>query len=87
MLVVTNGSESWSLMECSYIDDVTLNSTVVGTRWCKLVLIKVNVLLWHIFHDKIPISVNLENRNIDLPSVLCLTCGVRGKMLILFSDV
>lgn len=28
-----------------YIDYVTLSSTAIGTRWCKLVSIKVNVLL------------------------------------------
>lgn len=44
----------------SYIDDAS------GTRWCNLVLIKTNVLLWWNLLNRHPIRENLVHRGVDV---------------------
>ncbi|GJT53252.1 retrovirus-related pol polyprotein from transposon TNT 1-94 [Tanacetum coccineum] len=45
------------------------------TRWSKLIPIKLNIFAWRMFLDKLPTRVNLSNKGIDIPCVLCLVCG------------
>ncbi|PWA80255.1 reverse transcriptase domain, Reverse transcriptase zinc-binding domain protein [Artemisia annua] len=58
------------------VDDLCL---VVGanqeTVWNKIVPKKVNIFIWRALNGRIPVRVELNNRGIDLDSVLCPCCG------------
>ncbi|GKD15809.1 RNA-directed DNA polymerase, eukaryota, reverse transcriptase zinc-binding domain protein [Tanacetum coccineum] len=43
-------------------------------RWSKVLLIKLNVFLWRMFLDRLPTRINLSNRGLDIPCVLCPNC-------------
>ena len=45
-----------------------------ATSWCQLIPPKVNVFLWRAKLDRIPTRLALNNRAIDLDSVLCPRC-------------
>ncbi|GKD19862.1 RNA-directed DNA polymerase, eukaryota [Tanacetum coccineum] len=49
------------------------------TNWCNLIPIKINVMAWRISLDKLPTRMNLDARDIDVPSVLCPICGEYSK--------
>nr|GEX61709.1 RNA-directed DNA polymerase, eukaryota [Tanacetum cinerariifolium] len=46
-----------------------------STRWCKVVPLKVNILVWRISLDKLPTRMNLDVCGFDVPSILCPICG------------
>ncbi|GKC37449.1 RNA-directed DNA polymerase, eukaryota [Tanacetum coccineum] len=58
-----------------HIDNILLNSGDIATRWNNLVPIKVNILVWRISLDRLPTRINLIKRGIDVPSLLCPSCG------------
>ncbi|GKD75490.1 RNA-directed DNA polymerase, eukaryota [Tanacetum coccineum] len=43
--------------------------------WSKLLPIKLNVFAWHMFLDKLPTRINISNRGLDVPCVLCPNYG------------
>ncbi|GKE42191.1 RNA-directed DNA polymerase, eukaryota, reverse transcriptase zinc-binding domain protein, partial [Tanacetum coccineum] len=45
------------------------------TRWVKLVPIKINILAWKIYLDRLPTRLNLSGRGLDIPSILCPLCN------------
>jgi len=55
----------------TYIDDNILIVGITGTRWCKLVPIKLNILMWRVLWNRIPTKVNLVHRGVYVPSILC----------------
>ncbi|CAI9276387.1 unnamed protein product [Lactuca saligna] len=52
---------------------------IVQTRWCRLVPIKLNVLLWRFLRDRIPTRGNLVKRGIDIHSILCPMCSLQSE--------
>ena len=56
------------------IDVKVLEVDTIATRWSKLVPTKVNVFAWCLGLNRIPTKVNLDNRGLDLGSVLCSIC-------------
>ena len=59
-----------------FIDPKILKEGVHETRWCKLVLIKLNINLWRTILDRLSTRNNLVIRGIDLNSMLCPLCFV-----------
>nr|GEX68341.1 ribonuclease H-like domain-containing protein [Tanacetum cinerariifolium] len=59
------------------IDKHLLVTSSSPTRWSKLLPIKVNVFSWRMILDKLPTRVNLSNRGMDIPCVLCSVCDIR----------
>lgn len=76
-VVFSARSDKWE-WELEMDGEFTVSSTLpfgsVATRWCRLVLIKVNVLLWHVLLDILPTRNNLDAKNIDFPSIICVAC-------------
>ncbi|GJX31000.1 RNA-directed DNA polymerase, eukaryota, reverse transcriptase zinc-binding domain protein [Tanacetum coccineum] len=58
------------------IDEKTLGTVGTKSRWCKLVLIKVNILSWRVKLDNLPTRLNLSRRGLDLPTILCPSCNL-----------
>nr|GEY77293.1 RNA-directed DNA polymerase, eukaryota, reverse transcriptase zinc-binding domain protein [Tanacetum cinerariifolium] len=56
------------------IDKHFLINSSSSTRWSNLLPIQLNVLVWHMFLDKLPTRTNLSNRDMDIPCVLCSVC-------------
>lgn len=44
-------------------------------KWNSLVLIKVNICLWRMFLDHLPVCVNLSKKGIEVNSLVCLFCA------------
>ncbi|PWA40745.1 RNA-directed DNA polymerase, eukaryota, Reverse transcriptase zinc-binding domain protein [Artemisia annua] len=57
-----------------HIDNLLLYSGDLPTRWNTLVPIKVNILGWRIRMDRLPTREKLDQKGIDLPSLLCPVC-------------
>nr|GEU30320.1 RNA-directed DNA polymerase, eukaryota, reverse transcriptase zinc-binding domain protein [Tanacetum cinerariifolium] len=57
------------------IDKHLLVTSSSSTRWSKLLPIKLNLFVWRMFLDKLPTRINLSNRDLDIPCVLCPNCG------------
>lgn len=55
----------------SYIVGIYLPASNVPTRWIRLVPIKINVFSWRLSLDKHPTIATLDNRGLDVPSLLC----------------
>ncbi|GJZ06331.1 RNA-directed DNA polymerase, eukaryota, reverse transcriptase zinc-binding domain protein [Tanacetum coccineum] len=64
---------------CDITDDVLLPQMQdrwdAPTRWVKLVPIKINILAWKIYLDRLPTRLNLSGRGLDIPSILCPLCN------------
>ena len=58
-----------------HIDDITLLSLHVSTRWCKVLPRKVNIFMWRLRLDRLPHRLNLSRRGIDINSILCSVCN------------
>ncbi|PWA77416.1 RNA-directed DNA polymerase, eukaryota [Artemisia annua] len=54
-----------------HVDNLLLHSGELPTRWNTLVPIKVNILGWRIRLDLLPTWEKLDQKGIDLPSLLC----------------
>ncbi|PWA98432.1 reverse transcriptase zinc-binding domain-containing protein [Artemisia annua] len=57
------------------IESSLLTTGNIVTRWCKNVPIKVNILMWRLMWDRLPTRMNLADKDIDIPSVLCPICN------------
>ncbi|GKC09027.1 RNA-directed DNA polymerase, eukaryota [Tanacetum coccineum] len=57
------------------LDEFFLPKSDVATRWVKCVPIKVNVLAWRVWLDRLPTRLNLIRRNISVLSPLCPVCS------------
>lgn len=57
------------------------HSLHMETRWNMFVPRKVNIMIFHVLLDWIPTRCNLENKNMDVPSVLCLICELHIEQL------
>ncbi|GJR97831.1 RNA-directed DNA polymerase, eukaryota, reverse transcriptase zinc-binding domain protein [Tanacetum coccineum] len=51
-----------------------LRSQVEETKWCRIVPRKVNVFMWRLKCDRIPVRTLLDNIGMDLHSTLCPHC-------------
>ena len=56
------------------IDSSLLTTGNIVTRWCRNVLIKVNIMMWRLMWDRVPTRMNLADKDIDIRSVLCPIC-------------
>ncbi|GJW56173.1 RNA-directed DNA polymerase, eukaryota [Tanacetum coccineum] len=56
------------------IDSSLLTTGHIVTRWCRNVPIKVNIMMWRLMWDRFPTRMNLADKDIDIPSVLCPIC-------------
>nr|GEX89590.1 RNA-directed DNA polymerase, eukaryota [Tanacetum cinerariifolium] len=56
------------------IDDKLLPNVSSKTRWVKYVPINVNILVWKVKMDALPIRFNLSQRGIDIGSIVCSVC-------------
>nr|GEW14366.1 RNA-directed DNA polymerase, eukaryota [Tanacetum cinerariifolium] len=54
-----------------HIDDHTLPSLSPSTRWCKVILEKVNIGMWWLFLDRLSNRLNLSSRGLDIDSMVC----------------
>ncbi|GJU48131.1 RNA-directed DNA polymerase, eukaryota, reverse transcriptase zinc-binding domain protein [Tanacetum coccineum] len=57
------------------IDSSLLTTSNIVTRWCRNVPIKVNIMMWRLMWDRLPTRMNLADKDIDIPSVLCPICN------------
>ena len=57
------------------IDDIILPSGNLPTKWSKLVPIKINNFAWRLLLNRFPTKTNLNDRDIDVPSILCSMCN------------
>ena len=62
-----------------HIDLVLLGDSGVPTRWNTLVPKKINILMWRLTRDRLPTRLNLRDKGIELPSLLCPGCGFTGE--------
>ncbi|GJY69530.1 RNA-directed DNA polymerase, eukaryota [Tanacetum coccineum] len=58
------------------IDDMLLQKKVVHTRWVNVVLLKVNILAWRLWLDKLLTGFNLSLRGVEISCTLCPLCSV-----------
>ncbi|GKA30743.1 RNA-directed DNA polymerase, eukaryota [Tanacetum coccineum] len=58
------------------IDDSRLPVVSSQTRWIMEVPIKINIHAWKVRLDCLPTRLNLSSRGLDIPSILCPSCGV-----------
>lgn len=56
--------------------------TLVKTGWNYLAPRKVNVVVWRVLKDSLPVRINLVNRGIDLDSVLCRCCNEEPETMV-----
>lgn len=45
------------------------------TRWNSLLPVKINIFIWRALRGRLPVRVALEDRGVDLDSVLCPICN------------
>ncbi|GJW99624.1 RNA-directed DNA polymerase, eukaryota, reverse transcriptase zinc-binding domain protein [Tanacetum coccineum] len=85
-VVLSSSSNYWSwTLNChgdfsvkSVREEIDKNFPITSSssmRWSKLLPIKLNVFAWRMFLDKLPTRINLFNRGLDIPCVLCPNCG------------
>ncbi|GKA65038.1 RNA-directed DNA polymerase, eukaryota, reverse transcriptase zinc-binding domain protein [Tanacetum coccineum] len=56
------------------IDKLLLSSGGDSTKWCKLLLIKVDIMVWKLSLDRLPARLNLSSRDINIPTLHCSIC-------------
>ncbi|GJV06477.1 RNA-directed DNA polymerase, eukaryota [Tanacetum coccineum] len=57
-------------------------------RWSKVLPIKLNIFLCRMFLDRLPTRINISNRGLDIPCVLCRICeggGLKPQAFFSFS--
>lgn len=57
-----------------FIDEKTIHSTSLETKWNKLVPIKFNVFAWRLDLDKLMTRGNLLSRGLDVPCLIFPIC-------------
>lgn len=60
-----------------YIYDILLQDGGGVTHWCCLVPLKLNIILWRVLLDWIHYMVNLTDRKVDIPSIICPSCELQ----------
>ncbi|PWA92456.1 RNA-directed DNA polymerase, eukaryota, Reverse transcriptase zinc-binding domain protein [Artemisia annua] len=58
----------------AHIDDNTLSSGILATRWSNYIPRKVNIFIWRLVLDKLPTRHNLSIRGLELESLICPIC-------------
>ncbi|KAL4582801.1 hypothetical protein LXL04_007360 [Taraxacum kok-saghyz] len=61
-----------------WIDNKVLPSSGMPTRWCVGVPRKVNIFVWRLLWNRLPLRVKLQE-GIDIQSSLCPMCGVEDE--------
>ncbi|GJY38991.1 RNA-directed DNA polymerase, eukaryota, reverse transcriptase zinc-binding domain protein [Tanacetum coccineum] len=83
MLSNSNDRWAWNLVGSGefsvssvrrYIDDHSLPSGIMKTRWIKEVPIKINVHAWKVKNDGLPTRFNLSRRGMEIDSITCPLC-------------
>ena len=64
-----------------WIDDTVLPLGSVQSRWCVFVPHKVNIFIWRLRLQRIPIRVALSGRGLEIPLILCPICGVASEYI------
>ena len=60
-----------------HIDELTLPTISPCTRWCKAIPRKVNIFMWRLFLNRLPIRFfNLSSRGLEVDSITCPVCNV-----------
>lgn len=62
-----------------HINDFRLSVGNFITRWNRFITIKVDVFMWWVLLDQIPMKSNVDLRGIDLDTVLCPMCGLETE--------
>lgn len=62
-----------------HIDDICLPVGNSITRWNRLIPIKINVFIWQVLLDRIPMRSNLDLIGVDLDNVLCPIYGANRE--------
>ncbi|GJX88544.1 RNA-directed DNA polymerase, eukaryota [Tanacetum coccineum] len=57
------------------LDESFLPKDATATRWIKYMPIKINVFSWMVSLDRLPTRLNLERRNVQVPSLMCPICN------------
>ncbi|GJY78321.1 RNA-directed DNA polymerase, eukaryota, reverse transcriptase zinc-binding domain protein [Tanacetum coccineum] len=59
------------------IDGITLGGNNVGKthQWNPLIPRKINIFVWRLALNRLPLLMNLDDRGLDIPSVLCPLCN------------
>ncbi|GKA46359.1 RNA-directed DNA polymerase, eukaryota, reverse transcriptase zinc-binding domain protein [Tanacetum coccineum] len=60
-----------------HIDDCMLPNLLLCTRWYKVISRKVNIFMWRLFLDRLPLRLNLSSRGLDIDSILCPVCNMQ----------
>nr|GEU97092.1 RNA-directed DNA polymerase, eukaryota [Tanacetum cinerariifolium] len=60
---------------CYLIDSHIFDVSPNATRWNLNIPIKVNVFLWRLSLNKLPLRVNLDKKDIDVDTILCPICN------------
>ncbi|PWA54547.1 Lipase, GDSL [Artemisia annua] len=69
---------SFSVKQISrLIDDVTLGNIGNGKThdWNPVLPKKINVFVWRLALNRLPLLTNLVDKGLDIPSILCPICG------------
>nr|GEX32878.1 putative RNA-directed DNA polymerase, eukaryota, reverse transcriptase zinc-binding domain protein [Tanacetum cinerariifolium] len=69
-----------------HIDDTILPTLETSTVWCKNIPRKVNIFLWRLRLDRLPLRLNLSKRGLYIQSIMCPLCsnGVESNDHLLF---
>lgn len=59
-----------------WIDDSNLPDDTCYTEWISCVPRKVNIFVWRLGKNRLPTREKINEKGIDIPSLLCPTCGV-----------
>ncbi|GJW24432.1 retrovirus-related pol polyprotein from transposon TNT 1-94 [Tanacetum coccineum] len=72
----------------NHIDELSLLSLSLSTRWCKIIPRNVNIFMWRMFLDRIPNRLNLSSRGLDIDSIMCpfYNVSMESSAHIFFSD-
>ncbi|GJY84875.1 RNA-directed DNA polymerase, eukaryota [Tanacetum coccineum] len=68
-----NGSGLFSVAS-TRIDKLLLSLGGDSTKWCKLLPIKVNIMVWKLSLDRLPTRLNLSSSGINIPTLHCPIC-------------
>ncbi|GKF96801.1 RNA-directed DNA polymerase, eukaryota, reverse transcriptase zinc-binding domain protein, partial [Tanacetum coccineum] len=62
---------------CRLIDDATLFSTGSGKthEWNPLLPKKINIFVWRLALNRLPLLTSRADKGLDIPSILCPVCG------------
>ncbi|KAL4591545.1 hypothetical protein LXL04_004514 [Taraxacum kok-saghyz] len=70
-----NGSLEFSVAAIrAHLDASTLPTGASPTRWNRFVPIKINVFAWRVAFNRLPTRLNLEQKCIDVDTIMCPVC-------------